>query len=151
MKKMQLHWCSGFVIQDQLNARPLSIKIDDKLKFYKHVKELCSEASQKLYALARIRNYVNLNQSRIRMNTFFFSHFGYFPLVWMINSRTLNNRINRFHEQAFYLVYKENLFSFDELLKIDNSFTIHECNIQSLTIELYKVDNRISPKFMSFR
>ena len=91
---------------------------------------------------------MNLKQSKILMKTFILSHFGYCPLVWMLHSRKLNNRINRIHERALRLVYKDNVSSFDELLKMDNSFTIHERNIQSLAIELYKVVNRLSPKII---
>ena len=40
--------------------------------------------------------------------------------------------------------------SFSELLDKDKSFTIHERNIQSLAIELFKVVNRLSPKIMEF-
>ena len=68
------------------------------------------------------------------MKTFILSHFGYCPLVWMMHNRRLNNRINRIHERALRLVYKDDSSSFEELLKIDNSFTIHERNIQSLAI-----------------
>ena len=139
---------SGFDIKNQLSAKLLGIRIDNKLNFNEHVNNLCSKASQKLHALARVRNYMNITQSKILMKTFILSHFGYCPLVWMMHNRTLNNRINRIHERALRLVYKDDSSSFEELLKIDNSFTIHERNIQSLAIELYKVVNRLSPKIM---
>ena len=139
---------SGFDIKNQLSAKLLGIRIDNKLNFNEHVNNLCSKASQKLHALARVRNYMNMNQSKVLMKTFILSHFGYCPLVWMMHNRRLNNRINRIHERALRLVYKDDSSSFEELLKIDNSFTIHERNIQSLAIELYKVINRLSPKIM---
>ena len=65
-----------------------------------------------------------------------------------MHSRTLNNRINKIHERALRLVYKDDVSSFSDLLKKDNAFTIHERNIQSLAIELFKVVNRISPEIM---
>ena len=66
----------------------------------------------------------------------------------MMHSRTLNIRINKIHERALRLVYKDDVSSFSDLLKKDNSFTIHERNIQSLAIELFKAVKRISPKIM---
>ena len=139
---------AGFEIENQLSAKLLGIKIDSKLTFDEHVSNLCFKASQKLHALARIRSYMSIKQSKILMKTFILSHFGYCPLVWMMHSRKLNNRINRIHERALRLVYKDDISSFSDLLKKDNSFTIHERNIQSLAIELFKVINRISPKIM---
>jgi len=87
-------------------------------------------------------------QKKIIMNTFITSHFGYCPLVWMFHNRTLNRRINNIHERALRLVYNDSHSTFDELLIRDNSFTIHERNIQSLAIELYKVVNDIAPQIM---
>ena len=60
----------------------------------------------------------------------------------------MNNRINMIQERALRIVYKDEISSFDELLQRDNSFTIHEINIQSLGIEIYKVINGISPEIM---
>ena len=113
-----------------------------------YVSNLCSKASQKLHALARVRSYMNEKQSKILMKTFIMSHFGYCPLVWMMHSRSLNNRINRIHERALRLVYKDEVSSFSELLDKDKSFTIHERNIQTLAIELFKVAKSLSPKIM---
>ena len=67
----------------------------------------------------------------------------------MFHSRKLNNRINRLHERALRIVYKDDNSSFDELLKKDESFTIHERNIQTMAIELYKVAYGLAPKIMN--
>ena len=139
---------ADFIIENQQSAKLLGIRIDNKLTFNKHVSDLCSKASQKLHALARVRSYMSMKQSKIIMKTFILSHFGYCPLIWMMHSRSLNNRINRIHERALRLVYKDDISSFSELLEKDKSFTIHERNIQTLAIELFKVVNHLSPKIM---
>ena len=40
----------------------LGVKIDNKLCFEDHVTDLCTKASQKLHALSRITNFINLQQ-----------------------------------------------------------------------------------------
>ena len=62
----------------------------------------------------------------------------------MFHSRTLNNRINRLHERALRLTYKNEIKNFQELLDKDNSVTIHHRNLQKLAIEMYKIKNHIS-------
>ena len=79
------------------------------------------------------------------MKTFMESKFNYCPLTWMFPSRQLNNKINKLHERALRLVYKNPNISFQELLNFDNSFCIHHRNIQNLTIEMYKAKNKICP------
>ena len=136
-------------IQNSQYEKLLGIKIDNKFTFDEHVKSICTKASQKLHALSRVGNFMSLNQRKIIMKTFILSHFGYCPLVWMLHSRTLNHRINRLHERALRIVYKDQTSTFEELLIQDESFTIHERNIQTLAIELYKIFHGLSSKIMN--
>ena len=63
----------------------------------------------------------------------------------MFHSRTLNNKINRLHERALRLVYNDENLSFQELLNLDNSVTVHQKNLQKLAVEMYKIKNELSP------
>ena len=68
---------------------------------------------------------------RILMNVLIISQFSYSPLIWMFHSRTLNNRINKTHEKALRIAYKDQTFlSFRDLLKRDKSARIHQKNLQ---------------------
>ena len=82
------------------------------------------------------------------MKAFIESQFNYCPLVWMFHNRTINNRINRIHERALRVAYQDYESSFEQLLKKDNSFTIHERNLQRLATEIYKVKNDLAPTFL---
>ena len=135
-------------IKNSKSQKLLGITIDNKLTFADHVSSICTKASQKLHALSRVRNFMTLKQGKIILKTFILSHFGYCPLVWMFHSRKLNHRINRLHERALRITYKDDKSSFNELLAKDESFTVHERNIQTLAIELYKVAYGLSPKIM---
>ena len=126
----------------------LGVKIDNMLTFDKHVSELCNKASQKLHALSRVSQYMSADQRKLVMRAFISSQFGYCPLVWMFHSRKLNNRINKIHERSLRIVYNDKVSSFQKLLANDNSYTIHERNIQALAIEIYKVVNGLSPEIM---
>ena len=100
---------------------------------------MCKKASQKLYALAQIAPFMDLKQRRNIMKAFVESQFGYCPLIWMFHSRGLNNKINRIHERALRITYKDKSSTFQEPLEKDNSVSIHHRSIQKLAIEIYKV------------
>ena len=80
------------------------------------------------------------------MRTFIESQFNYCPLLWMCHSRKLNHKINKLHERALRVVYKNRDLTFQQLLEKDNSFTIHERNLQKLATEMYKVKHNLCPK-----
>ena len=73
---------------------------------------------------------MDLKQGRDIMKAFVESQFGYCPLIWMFHSRELNNKINRIHERALRITYKDKSPTFQELLKKDNSVSIHHRNVQ---------------------
>ena len=83
------------------------------------------------------------------MKAFIEAQFSYCPLIWMFNDRNINRKINHLHERSLRIVYKDNKASFEELLRKDNSVTIHHRNIQSLAIELYKIKENLSNTIMN--
>ena len=85
---------------------------------------------------------------KVLMKAFITSQFSYCPLIWMLHSRTLNNRVNNIYERALRLRYKDNKSSFKELLEKDHSVTVHHKNLQVLLTEIIKVKNDLAPDIM---
>ena len=124
----------------------LGVSIDSELNFENHMSNICSKVSNKLNALGRIAGYMTLEKRRILLKAFIEFQFNYCPLI---NSRTVNNKINRPHERSFRIVYSDQSPMFEELLERDRTFSIHHKNIQSLAIEIYKFVNGLSPEIMN--
>ena len=57
----------------------------------------------------------------------------------------MNNKINRLHERALRIAYKDYASSFESLLEKDRSVTIHQKNVQLLMTEMFKTINK--PQF----
>ena len=64
----------------------------------------------------------------------------------MCHSRSLNNKVNHIHERALRIVYQDFQSSFSALLVKDNSFTIHQKNLQLLATDIFQVQMNISPE-----
>ena len=92
---------------------------------------------------------MDLAKRKSLMKAFITSQFNYCPLIWMFHSRQLNNRINRIQEKVLRLVYKNDKLTFDDLLKVDNSVTKHQQNLQILATEIFKVKNSLAPEIMT--
>ena len=106
------------------------------LNFDGHVISPCKKVGRKLAMLARLSKFMSFKQKRILMKTFVESQFGYCPLIWMCHSMKVNSKINHLQERS--------LTQFEDLLKKDNCFKIHDKNIQSVAIELFKVEKGIA-------
>ena len=92
---------------------------------------------------------MSTEKRRPLFKAFVVSQFNYCPLVWMFHTKELNNRINSLHEKALRLTYQKRNSSFDELLKLDKSVSIHHRNFQYLLTEIYKVKIGLSQSVMN--
>ena len=138
-----LKWVMKKFGKDQ-SKNLLEIEIERNLNFDDHVISLRKKAVRKLAVLARSSTFMSFKQKRILMKTFVESQFRYCLLIWMFHSRKVNSKINHLQERSLRIVYNDYITSFEDLLKIDNSFEIHHKNIRSLAIELFKVKKGIA-------
>ena len=106
------------------------------MKFDEYTLTQCKKAGRKIKALERVCTYLSLERRRTLMKAFIESQFAYCPLIWMFCQRSSNTRINHLHERALRIVYNDNESTFEDLLKKDNSLSIHHKNIRLLGIEL---------------
>ena len=127
----------------------LGITIDPELNLENYLSAICNKVSRKINALGRIANYMPLEKRRIVMKTFIESQLNYCPLIWTFHSQTINNKINRLHERALWIIYSDFKSSFEGLLMKDKSFSIHERNNQTLATDVYTFLNGLSPSFLN--
>ena len=142
------------MIWQQNKVKLLGVNIDSKLSFNGHVTSLCVKAGRKLTALTRIarsltteKPWTYKEKRRILINAFVESQFNYCRLVWMFHSRKLNNKI-KLQERSLRIIYRDGTSSFEDLLRKDGSVTVHDRNIQTLAVEMFKVKNNLSPKII---
>ena len=138
-----------FEIKNTNCEKLLGIKVNSRLNFNKHLDRIIKKASRKINALSRITPFMNISKKRILMDSFFNSQFNYCPLVWMFNSRSINNKINRLHERVLRIVYNDFKSSFKNLLEKDGTVSIHVKNLQKLATEMFKISKNFSVPLMS--
>ena len=66
----------------------------------------------------------------------------------MFCNKTSINQINKIHKRTLRLVYEMQDANFEDLLLKDNSWHVHESNIHTLLIEIYKLIDILSPPVM---
>ena len=135
-------------IESSHQEKLLGIILDDQLNFRSHMRNLRQNASQKLNPLAWISSFMDLPKCHVIKKTFINSQLGDCPLTWIMHSRSVNNKINRIHEQALRISYKDKFPTFESLLEKDKAAKFHVRNLQVLATEMFKVKNGIAPKII---
>ena len=135
------------LLNSETSVKLLGLWIDNKMDFEEHIKKLLIKGNQKLHALMRVARYMTTDKLRVLMKSFIESQFKYCPLVWMFHSKKMHSRINKLHERALRVVYKnDDNLTFEELLVKDKSFSVHDMNLQKLALVMYKVKNGLCPR-----
>ena len=104
-------------IWDSNCVKLLGINIDRNLKFDFHMLKVCSKANRRLTILSRMFKFLTFEKRRVIIKAYFESQFKYFPLVWMVHGRQVNNKINRLLERALRIIYEDSTSSFNTLLE----------------------------------
>ena len=78
-----------------------------------------------------------------------FLHPSLITVVCMFHSRKLNSKISRLHERCLWLIYKDRISSYEELIDKDNSVLIHQKNLRTLAIKMFKTYTGMAPQVMN--
>ena len=90
-------------VKNKKEQKLLGIMFGWSLSFEDQVISLCKKDSQKLHA--RIVSYMDLPKRKVLMKAFFTFQFNYCSLIWMLESRILNNPSNNIQERTLTLTY----------------------------------------------
>ena len=111
---------SPYSVQMRENSGKMSTRITPNTDtFYAVLNYRVLKVSKKRNALCCISSSMSLEKGRTVMKAFIESQFNYCPLIWILHSRTLKNKINRIYERALRTVHSDDNSSFNELLDKD--------------------------------
>ena len=153
-KKKQNH-TAEYISIDQKNIKTsssvklLGVHIDDKLNFNLHITKICRYAANQLHGLIRLRMFLNFEEKKTLINSYFYSNFNYCPLVWMFSSAKSLNNVESLQKGALYFLCEDFVSSYEELLRKAGKETMKVNRLRSLCIEIYKSINNIEPMYMN--
>ena len=149
-KKKQNH-TAEYISIDQKNIKTspslkrLGVHVDDKLNFNLHITKICRSAANQLHTLIRLRMFLNSEEKKLLINSYFYSNFNYCPLVWMFSSAKSLNKVKSLQKRALRFLYEDYVSSYVGLLQKAGKETMKVNRLRSLCIEIYKVINNINP------
>ena len=131
------------------NMNLLGVHIDDKLNFNLHITKICRSAANQLHALIRLRMFLNFEEKKTLINSYFYLNFNYCPLAWMFSSAKSLNKIESLQKRPLRFLYENYVSSYGELLQKSGKETMKVNRLRSLCIEIYKSINNIKLMYMN--
>ena len=121
-KKKQNH-TAEYISIDQKNIKTsssvklLGVHIDDELNFNLHITKVCRSAANQLHALIRLQMFLNFEEKKTLINSYFYSNFNYCPLVWIFASAKPFNEVESLQKRALRFLYEDYVWWYEELLQ----------------------------------
>ena len=134
----------SITIKESDEVELLGITIDKALNFKNHIENLCRTAQYKLHALRRIRKYLTLGKAKLLGNAFIDSQFNYTPLIWMFCRKATYLKMQKIHHKSLKVIYQSDA-SYDDLLQLSNSVSLHQRHLRFLLTEIYKSTGTLNP------
>ena len=117
----------------------LGVTLDDRLKFSKHIGNICRKAGGQLNALFRLSKYLSSESKKLAVNSFIHSNFNYCPLVWHFSSFDSNKKLENIYKRSLRFIH-------------GNNYTGHvsmEINrLRTLATEIFKTMHGLNPIYM---
>ena len=132
-------WGSSIIVKSDFEEI-LGVKTDYKINFDEYVKNLCSKANNKLKALVRASPYMIVEKKKKNADEFIFSTHSS-TTARLSHSLRNNDIIRNVHKRFVRLICNNKNSSYEELLTIDDSVSIHHRNIKAFATDLYKIKN----------
>ena len=136
-------------IKTSSSVKLLGVHIDDKLNFNLDITKTCRSAANQLHVLIRLRMFLNFEEKKLLINSYFYSNFNYCPLVWMFSSAKSLNKVESLQKKALRFLYEDYVSSYEELLQKAGKETMKVNRLRSLCIEIVKLINNINPTYMN--
>ena len=93
--------------------------------------------------------FLNFEEKKTLINSYFYSSFNYCPLGWMFSSAKSLNKAESLQKRALRLLYEDYVSSYEELLQKAGKATMKVNRLISLFSEIYKSINNINPTYMN--
>ena len=130
------------------SVKLLGQQLDDKLNFNLHISNICKSAANQLNALIRLKKFMNFEEKKILINSYFMANFNYCPFVWMLSNASSLKKIENLQKRALRFLCNDYEISYEELFSKSSTSSMNVKRLRALCVELYKTINKLNPDFM---
>lgn len=126
------------ILKPQIYVKVLGVTVDRHLNFTNHVSNICVKATRQLHALARISKHLDTKSNKLLYNSFVMSNFMYCPMVWHFCGKMNNNKLEKIHERALKIIYRNYDSTYEDLLQIAGERKHLVRRLQTILMEVFK-------------
>ena len=94
----------------------LGVAVGDKMKFERHIANVCRKVSQQIAVLKRMKKILPFETRKCLYLGFIIPHFNYCSETWHFCHKNITAKLEKVNERALRFVFNEKQMSYCELL-----------------------------------
>ena len=137
------------ILKSQSNVKLLGVTVDGKLKFDKHVSDICKKAAVQVNGLSRLALYLPKKSLFNIYVCYVVSNFLYCPLAWHFCSKISTMKMEKVQERALRIILNDCESDYKNLLIKTNRLSLYTTRLQLIVTEVFKATQGMSPSFIN--
>lgn len=109
-------YCENTAIPITEDLEMLGVTVDDKMKFEKHIANICRKVSQQIAVLKRMKKILPFETRKRLYLAFIIPHFNYCSETWHFCNKGATAKLEKVNERALRFVFNEKQMPYSELL-----------------------------------
>ena len=109
-------YCENTTIPITEELEMLGVAVDDKMKFERHIANVCRKVSQQIAVLKRMKKILPFETRKCLYVGFIIPHFKYCSETWHFCKKNIIAKLEKVNEHALHFVFNEKQLSYCELL-----------------------------------
>ena len=128
-----------------------AVKVKSSVKFLgvqidADIGNICRSAANQRNTLIRLRKFLGFEEKKILIDSYFYSNFDYYPLIWMFSLAKSLKKVEALQKRALRFLYGDYSSPSEEVLKKSGKVCMEVNRLRYLCIDIYKTIN-INPSF----
>ena len=109
-------YCENTAIPITGELEMLGVAVDDKMKFERHIANVCRKVSQQIAVLKRMKKILPFETRKCLYLGFIIPHFNYCSETWHFCNKNITAKLEKVNERALRFVFNKKQMPYCELL-----------------------------------
>ena len=109
-------YCENTAIPITGELEMLGVAVDNKMKFERHIANVCRKVSQQIAVLKRMKKILPFETRKCLYLGFIIPHFNYCSETWHFCNKNITAKLEKVNESALHFVFNKKQMSYCELL-----------------------------------
>ena len=143
--ELEFHLTGGVMITPSDNVKLLGVRLDNKLNFSVHIRDMLSKCAKQINVLARLSKLLSAECKMKMLNAFVMSNLNYCSTLYHFCHLDDAVKLEKLQKRALRYVLNDYVSPYQELLSVSKKDPLYMCRTRSILENVFKISHGLLP------